>query len=107
MKGMFRRGGSWCVRIYQGGREVWRSLGPGRLMPRIQERPPDRLQDADVERLVAIPDPHGFVVRLALGTGARWGELVRMQSTDVQSGVVVIHQTKSGKLRRVPLSVEM
>src|SRR5262245_30028450 len=27
MKGMFRRGESWYVRIYQGGRDVWRSLG--------------------------------------------------------------------------------
>jgi integrase len=80
---------------------------PRRLMPRIQERPPDRLRDDEVERVVAVADPHGFVVRLALGTGARWGELVRMQSTDIQNGEVVIHQTKSGKMRRVPLTAEL
>jgi len=91
---------SWC----EGSGLTDRSPFPTRVMPRIQERPPDRLTDEEVEVLVSLPDPHGFICRLGLGTGLRWGELVRAQSTDLQSGMLMIHQTKSGKIRRVPLS---
>lgn len=80
-----------------------RSPFPRRIMPRIEERPPDRLSDEDIEKVVRIPDPHGFVVRLALATGVRWGELTRAQSTDVQHGALVVHRTKSGKVRRIPI----
>jgi len=76
---------------------------PRRIMPRIQERPPDRLSGEEVEAVTRIPDPHGFVVRLALATGLRWGELTRAQSTDIQSGALVVHHTKSTKVRRVPI----
>jgi integrase len=76
---------------------------PRRFLPRIQERPPDRLLDDEVARLTAISDPYGFIVRLGLGTGLRWSELCRATSSDVAGGVLTVHQTKSGKLRRVPL----
>lgn len=77
---------------------------PRRVLPRIQERPPDRLSDEEVARVTLMPDPYGFIARLGLGTGLRWGELTRAQSTDVQDGYLVVHQTKTGKLRRVPLT---
>jgi integrase len=76
---------------------------PRRLLPRIQEQPPDRLSDGEVEAVVSIPDPHGYVVRFALTTGLRWGELIRAQSTDLQGGSIVVHHTKSRKVRRVPI----
>jgi integrase len=85
---------------------------PHRLLPKSQERPPDRLSDAEVERLLSVPEPYGFIVRLALGTGLRWGELARLSSGDVEvarseggelQGVLVVHHTKSWKVRRVPL----
>ena len=80
---------------------------PKRLMPRLQERPPDRLTDAEVEAVSSISEPHGFVVRLALGTGLRWGELTRVTTSDVQDGVLLVHQTKSTKMRRVPLPPDL
>jgi integrase len=80
---------------------------PRRVMPRLQERPPDRLTDEEARRLRELPEPHGFVCRLALGTGLRWGELTRVQASDVERGFLVIHQTKSRKVRRVPLSREL
>ncbi len=46
-------------------------------------------------------------MRLALGTGLRWGELTRLESTDIQDGVLVVHRTKSGKVRRVPLPPDL
>ncbi len=84
-----------------------RSPFPRRIMPRLEERPPDRVSDEEAERLRAMPEPHGFVARLALGTGLRWGELCRAQASDVEGGFLLVHRTKSGKMRRVPLSPEL
>ncbi len=86
---------------------------PNRLLPRLQERPPDRLTDAEVEAVLAVPEPYAFIVRLALGTGLRWGELARASSSDLELsrtesgaplGILVVHHTKSWKVRRVPLT---
>lgn len=85
---------------------------PHRLLPKSQERPPDRLTDAEVESVLAVPEPYAFISRLALGTGLRWGELSRVSSSDLEvvrgengetHGVLVVHHTKSWKVRRVPL----
>jgi integrase len=84
-----------------------RSPVPRKLLPRIQERPPDRLIDAEVEALARMSEPYGFIARFGLGTGLRWGEMTRAQSTDIQNGVLVVHQTKTGKVRRVPLPVDL
>lgn len=86
---------------------------PNKLLPRVQEAPPKRLSDPEVEQVLGIPEPYAFVVRLALGTGLRWGELTRAEARDLEvarsesgeeQGVLVVHHTKSWKVRRVPLS---
>jgi len=84
-----------------------RSPFPRRIMPRIQEQPPDRLTDEEVQRLLAMPEPYRYVIRLGLETGLRWGELSRVRAEDWQDGMLVIHQTKSGKVRRVPCPPEL
>jgi integrase len=81
-----------------------RSPVPRRLMPRVQERPPDRLTDEEAARLLQLPDPLGFVAKLALGTGLRWGELARAQAEHVENGMLVVANTKSTKVRRIPLA---
>ena len=53
--------------------------------------------------MLSIPEPYAFVIRLGLGTGLRWGEMTRAQSSDVQKGGLVVHHTKSRKVRRIPL----
>jgi integrase len=68
------------------------------------QRAPDRLTDAEVEAVLRIPDPYGFVARLALATGLRWGEVDPTRSTDTQDGVLVVQRTKSGRVRRVPVA---
>lgn len=80
---------------------------PRRVMPRLQERPPDRLTDQEADQLRKLAEPYGFICRLALGTGLRWGELVRAQASDVERGFLVVHHTKSRKVRRVPLELEL
>ena len=66
-----------------------------------------RVRCPDCREVVKLPEPYGFIARFGIGTGLRWGELIRTQSTDVQDGQIVVHQTKSGKIRRVPLAPEL
>src|SRR5439155_11916762 len=47
---------------------------PAKLLPKMQERPPDRLTDDEVDQIIALPDPYGYICRFGLGTGMRWGE---------------------------------
>src|SRR2546428_4685520 len=84
-----------------------RSSVPRKLLPKIQERPPDRLSEKEVAQVGALPDPEGFACRFLLGTGLRWSEFVRLQVADIQDGVMLVHRTKSGKMRRVPLTLEL
>ncbi|MBI5169835.1 MAG: site-specific integrase, partial [Candidatus Eisenbacteria bacterium] len=69
--------------------------------------PPDRLSDDDVRRVLDIPEPQAFVVRLALSTGMRWGEMCRASAKDLDGNMLIVHRTKSGKVRRVPLHPEI
>jgi len=99
-----RRFLNWCVECGS----LSRSPFPRRVLPKLQERAPDRVTDEEAERLRALPDPYGFVCRFALGTGLRWGELCRAQAADVERGFLVVHhQTKSRRVRRVPLSPQL
>jgi len=87
-----------------------RSPVPRRLLPKIQERPPDRLSDEEVKLLLAkLEGSLDWTVRFGLGTGMRWGEMTRAQVADVdfRQGVIVVHGTKSGRLRRVPLPPDL
>jgi integrase len=93
----------WC----EDSGYIAQSPFPRRLMPKIQERPPDRLTDAEVEKLISLEEPLGFMMRFALETGLRWGELVKLQSTDIQGRQLLVHGTKSGKVRRIPLSASI
>ncbi len=86
---------------------------PRKLLPPVQERPPDRLTDSEVEAILSVPEPYAFVVRLGLGTGLRWGELQRACHTNLEvtrggdgfeQGTLVVAHTKSWKVRRVPLT---
>ena len=77
---------------------------PRGLLPAIPERPPDRLTDEEVEKVTAIEEPYGFIIRLGLGSGLRWGELTRARADHVRDGVLIVGETKNGRVRRVPLA---
>jgi integrase len=104
---------NWC----EDAGLVEKSAFPRRVMPKVQERPPDRLTDKEAAKLAALEAPYGFVCRLALGTGLRWGELCRAQASDVKRVRVAgageeqryleVSHTKSKRVRRVPLSPEL
>jgi integrase len=90
---------NWCVEAGL----LDRSPFPRRVMPRVEERPPNRLTDEEVEAILAVSEPHGFVIRFYLGTGLRWGEGCRAQRAHVQGDVLTVARTKNGRVRRVPL----
>lgn len=84
-----------------------RSPFPRRLMPRIQERPPDRLSEEECAELVTLPEPWGFYLRLLLGTGIRWGEASRAEAQHIERGHLVVPQTKTFRVRRVPIPPDL
>jgi integrase len=85
---------------------VWRRVKPFRNVDVARLR---YLTVAEAERLLNACNP-GFrsLVRAALETGCRYGELTRMQVQDFNpdAGTVAVLQSKSGKSRHVILTPE-
>lgn len=78
---------------------------PKDLLPKIQEQAPDRLSEDEAQAIASLPEPWGFYCRLLLGTGMRWTEATTTTTQSVVRGMLeVTVQTKSRKLRRIPLS---
>ncbi len=81
---------------------------PRRIMPTIRRAPPKRVSDQEAEILKGLPEPYGFVCRLALGAGMRWGELCRAQASDLDKrGFLLVPKSKNGRFRRIPLEPEL
>ncbi len=80
-----------------------RSPFPLRIMPRIEELPPDRLSDEDLDAVLSIGEPHAFVLRFGVSTGLRWGELCRSDSAHLDGRMLLVPHTKAGRFRRVPI----
>lgn len=79
------------------------------LLPRIAKRLPARLSDEQLEAILraAAEEPkYELAIRLAVLTGMRWGELHRLQWRNVRNGRIELELTKSGQVRRIPLSSE-
>ena len=81
-----------------------RSPFPARVMPRIPEVAPRGFDEREVAVLEAVPGIGGSVLRFLLGTGLRWAEACRATRADVRGTLLEVGNTKSGRLRRVPLS---
>ena len=94
---------NWCTDTQR----ISRCPFPRRVMPRVQETVPKGLSDEEVAQLEALPEPLGFTFRFLLGTGLRWGEATRAQAADVKNGLLEVAKTKSGRVRRIPLSPEV
>jgi len=80
---------------------------PPRVMPRIAEAPPRAFDDRELAVLASLPGRAGFVLRFLLGTGLRWAEACHASWADVHGALLVVGYTKSGRVRRVPLGVEL
>jgi integrase/recombinase XerD len=92
-----------------------RSPFPRRALPKIQERPPDRLTDEEVDRILGIEEPYRYVLQLGLATGLRWGELVQARAEHVVELGRHLYLTvgagsegtKSRRIRRVPIAPDL
>lgn len=84
-----------------------RSPFPARVMPRIPEVAPRGFDAREVAVLEAVPGIGGSVLRVLLGTGLRWAEACRATQDDVRGALLEVGNTKSGRLRRVPLSAQL
>ncbi len=62
------------------------------------------LPDEERRLLAACPRKLGLFVRLALATGARAGELLRLTWEDVGEDELVLWETKNGEVRRLPIT---
>ena len=84
-----------------------RSPFPARVMPKIAEVAPRGFDEREVAVLVAVSGIGGSVLRFLLGTGLRWAEACRATQADVRGALLEVANTKSGRLRRVPLSTAL
>jgi integrase len=86
--------------------EAWRRVAPFREADTARVRHLDR---DECRRLTNVcPEPLRAIVRGALLTGARYGELARMRVADFhrESGTLLVRQSKAGKVRHVELTTE-
>lgn len=87
----------------------------GRLQSvKLQERPLSYLTAEQIRELLAALDaravtsPHpAMVARLCLATGARWGEAQAVGPDQLRDGRVVFANTKSKRVRAVPVSAQL
>ena len=85
---------------------AWRKVKP---FAKVDEARIRYLTDAEATRLVnACPANLRRLVRAALLTGTRWGELTSLKTADVNlsTGHLYIAESKSGRSRHVPLNPE-
>jgi integrase len=83
---------------------IERSPFPPRVMPRIAEVPPRAFDDREFALLTSYEGRGGFALRFLLGTGLRWAEACRARREHVRGALLEVSNTKSGRVRRVPLS---
>ena len=84
----------------------WRRLKP---FENVHAARPGHLTVAEAKRLINAADADsGFrdLVRAALTTGCRYGELCALRVRDFHRGKIAIHHSKSGKARDVVLNAE-
>ena len=81
-----------------------------RMLPESPARQPI-LEPEDERRLLAACSPDWFrrMVRLAIASGLREGELIalRWRDFDFEEGEVIVRDSKSGESRRVPVGAEV
>ena len=81
-----------------------------KIMPKIPEALPRRHSEAQMQAILAAANPlHRLILELLYTTGIRYGEALRLEVKHVKLGDnprLELDNTKSGKVRRVPLSPE-
>jgi integrase len=77
---------------------------PKKFLPHPEESRPRGLSPEEAAAVAALEGEYGLACRVMLGTGVRWGELVRLDSSCVQrDGTLSVFAPKTGKVRNVPI----
>jgi len=84
-----------------------RSPFPRRIFPRIAEVPPRGFTPQEIKILTSFRGHGGFALRFLLGTGLRWAEACRATRDHVHGLLLDVAHTKSGRMRRVPVTIEL
>lgn len=87
----------------------WRLLqvNPFRELPRPKGAPPRTrtVTEAELAKLLAAASPNmARIIRFALETGMRAGEIAKLKPEDIRGAVATLEDTKNGTRREVPLS---
>jgi integrase len=93
----------WAMTV----RLIDRSPFPPRVFPKIAEVPPRGFSAREVGILTSFGGPGGFALRFLLSTGVRWAEACRATRDHVHGLLLDVAHTKSGRMRRVPVTVEL
>jgi len=79
-------------------------------MPKLPEKLPQGLTEAQLDKIFATALPHWtLLIRFALLTGVRYSEMTNLtwnQVRDLPQPHIILTKTKSGKVRTVPLVPE-
>jgi len=86
----------------------FRTYSRDRVLPEVEEALPDRLTDDEVAKILEhAKGPKRLIIVLALETGMRYGEMLRLQHRHWKKTPyphIELERTKSKKVRRIPLS---
>ncbi len=88
----------------------WKILDSNPLskLPMFKEEPKERiLTENEIQRLLALAGiPLKYIILVALNTGMRKGEILKLKwsQVNVEKGFITVQKTKSKKLRRIPLN---
>lgn len=87
----------------------WRLLhsNPFRELPRPKSAQPRTriVTEAELAKLLTAASPNmGRIIRFALETGMRAGEIAKLKPEDIRGAVATLNDTKNGTRREVPLS---
>lgn len=83
---------------------------PLRGLPPLKEKNPGMtfLSKTEIARLLdTLKGDYRLIALLCLSTGGRWGEVSTLTESQVMHGRVVFLETKNGKKRVVPISLEL
>lgn len=90
---------------------VKRSPFPRRLFNtpgEINAPAPVAFTPEELDVLVKLEDPHGFVIRLALATALRWADLCKLRVLNLDDrGDLVVTMNKTGKVVRIPVAPQL
>ena len=92
---------NWCVDVDLLHRNP---VPPRGWRQKKRRRAPRRLQPSEADAVCALEGDRGFVCRLMRGTGLRWGEVCRLEVSDInwEARRITVRESKSDD-RAVPL----